>query len=61
MSLKDCKSTTSHFYNHKVSIEDYESIRYPNLDVKRAVIDKVLADKINELFRIIDTMEQRIA
>jgi len=60
LSVKVHRSTNSHFYNHKISIEDYEGIRYPNLDVKRAVIDKLLADKINELYRIIDTLEQKI-
>ena len=60
LSVKVHRSSGSHFYNHKISIEDYEGIRYPNLDTKRAVIDKLLADKINELFRIIDAMEQKI-
>ena len=49
----------THFNNHKISMHDYEGIRYPNLDTKRAVIDKMLADKINELFRIVDEIEHK--
>lgn len=48
-----------HFDNHKISMHDYESIRYPDLDTKRAVIDKMLADKINELYRIVDELEHK--
>ncbi len=48
-----------YYKNHKVQIEDYESIRYPNMDVKRMVIEKMLADKINDLYLIIDELEQR--
>jgi hypothetical protein len=55
--IKSSKSGYFHF--HKVQIDDYEKIKYPNLDVKRAVIDRVLADKINELYRIIDEIAQR--
>jgi len=48
-----------HFNNHKISMHDYEGIRYPDLDTKRAVIDKMLADKINDLYRIVDELEQK--
>ena len=48
-----------HFDNHKISMHDYEGIRYPDLDTKRAVIDKMLADKINELYRIVDELEHK--
>jgi hypothetical protein len=40
-------------------MHDYEGIRYPDLDTKRAVIDKMLADKINELYRIVDELEHK--
>ena len=53
------KQTSKYFNHHKVSIEDYENIKYPNIDTKRAVIDKMLADKINELYRILDEMEEK--
>lgn len=52
---------SKHFDNHKISMHDYEGIRYPDLDTKRAVIDKMLADKINELYRIIDELEYKAA
>ena len=48
-----------HFTNHRIAMHDYEEIRYPDLDTKRAVIDKMLADKINELYRIVDELEQK--
>lgn len=48
-----------HFNDHRISMHDYESIRYPDLDTKRAVIDKMLADKINELYRIVDELEHK--
>jgi len=51
---------TKHFNNHKISMHDYEGIRYPDLDTKRAVIDKMLADKINDLYRIIDDLEHKV-
>jgi hypothetical protein len=50
---------TKHFDNHRISMHDYEGIRYPDIDTKRAVIDKMLADKINELFRIVDELEHK--
>jgi hypothetical protein len=59
VSAKMQKSKSRYFHHHKVSIEDYESIKYPNIDTKRAVIDKMLADKINELYRILDEMEEK--
>ena len=48
-----------HYNNHRISMHDYEGIRYPDIDTKRAVIDKMLADKINELFRIVDELEHK--
>jgi hypothetical protein len=50
---------SNYFNNYKISIEDYESIRYPDMDTKRAVIEKMLADKINDLYRIIDGIDQK--
>ena len=48
-----------HYTNHRIAMHDYEGIRYPDLDTKRAVIDKMLADKINELYRIVDELEHK--
>jgi hypothetical protein len=50
----------SYFEDNKINMEDYEGLNYPDLDNKRAIIDKMLADKINEIFRILDDMERRI-
>jgi hypothetical protein len=59
VSVKIQNSKSRYFHHHKVSIEDYEGIRYPNMDTKRAVIDKMFADKINEVLRILDEIEEK--
>ncbi len=59
ISAKVKRPKNGYFHNYRVKIEDYEKIRYPNQDVKRAVIDKVLADKINDLYMIIDELIQK--
>jgi hypothetical protein len=48
-----------YFNLNKINIEDYEGIKYPTIDTKRAVIDKMLADKLNEFFRILDVLEEK--
>jgi hypothetical protein len=58
-SVRMKRQKDGYFHFHKVKIEDYEKIKYPNLDVKRAVIDKVLADKINDLYLIIDEILEK--
>ncbi len=58
-SAKAKQSANSYFNNFKISFDDYESIRYPDLDTKRAVIEKMLADKINDLYLIIDEIAQK--
>ena len=40
-----------------INMDDYEGIKYPDLDTKRAVIDKMLADKINELLLRVEELE----
>lgn len=58
-NLRATVKKSNHFVNNRISMHDYEGIRYPDLDTKRAVIDKMLADKINELFMIVDELEHK--
>lgn len=47
----------SYYKDNKINKEDYEGIKYPDLDTKRQVIDSMLIDKINDIFRILDDLK----
>ena len=44
-----------------INFDDYENMSYPNLDIKRAVIDKMLTDELNEDRVRIGILEQKKA
>jgi lysyl-tRNA synthetase class I len=43
-----------------INMDDFEGLQFPSVDAKRVYMDKMFADKINEMLQRLDAIEEAL-